>query len=76
MGRSSNLIKGRINKAEDVTIGVIIYTLIGIIIGQIYATMYAGQNAFMFPVYALIFFLAIKTIKDYKKGKKKVNNKE
>ena len=68
MGFASNLIKKKVDKAENMAINIIIYTLIGIIIGQIYAVATAGQDAFMYTIYALIIFLGIRVYMDSKKS--------
>jgi|GEM_PF-6838519 len=74
MSKTSDYLKGKINKTEHLTTTILIYTAIGIIIGEIYYYLYASKEALVYPVYALIILLIIRIYQDYlqktKKGKK------
>jgi len=74
MSKTSDYLKEKINKTEHLTTTILIYVAIGVIIGEIYFYLYSATEALMYPVYALVVLLAIRTYQDYlsnKKSKKK-----
>ena len=78
MSKTSDYLKQKINKTEHLTTTILIYTAVGIIIGEIYYYLYSAKEALAYPVYALIILLAIRTYQDYLSGKKakKTENKK
>ena len=73
MSKTSDYLKKQVNNQKHLTTNILIYTTIGIIIGEIYYYLYSSGEALVYPVYALIFLLFLRIIEDYsdKKQKKK-----
>ena len=73
MSKTSDYLKKQISAQKHLTTNILIYTAIGIIIGEIYYYLYANKEALVYPVYALIILLALRIIEDYtdKKQSKK-----